>query len=138
MPCGAEQHGGVAVVAAGMHTARIFRSVGQAGVFEDRQRVHVGAQGDGLSRPVLPALDDPDNPGATDAGDDLVAAEIPQFGGDRLGGAEYVLEQFGMLMQVSAPDLNVAGEVGDAVVDWHKTLAECRGGSRRPARRAVN
>ena len=41
---GAEQHGGVAVVAAGVHLAGVLRLVGQAGGLLDRQRVHVGAQ----------------------------------------------------------------------------------------------
>ncbi len=43
---GAEQHGGVAVMAAGMHLAGILRGVGFAGDFADGQRVHVGAQAD--------------------------------------------------------------------------------------------
>ena len=46
---GAEQHGGVAVMAAGVHLARHCRFVGQAGFLLDRQRVHVGAQPDHLA-----------------------------------------------------------------------------------------
>ena len=44
---GAEQHRGVAVMAAGMHLAGDGRGVGLAGDLGDRQRVHVGAQADG-------------------------------------------------------------------------------------------
>jgi hypothetical protein len=40
---GAEQHGGVAVMAAGVHLAGNGRFVGQAGLFFERQRVHIGA-----------------------------------------------------------------------------------------------
>ena len=45
---GAEQHRGVAVMAAGVHLARHRRLVGQPGLFLERQRVHVGAQADHL------------------------------------------------------------------------------------------
>ena len=40
----AQQHGGVAVVAAGVHHAGVAAGVGQAGGLVDGQRVHVGAQ----------------------------------------------------------------------------------------------
>ena len=53
----AQQHGGVAVMAAGVHLARHGRLVGQAGGLLDRQRVHVGAQPDGLARaPLRPRM----------------------------------------------------------------------------------
>jgi hypothetical protein len=42
--CCTEQHGGMPVVAARMHLAPGFRSVGQAGALLERQRVHIGAQ----------------------------------------------------------------------------------------------
>ncbi|MGY4458816.1 hypothetical protein ACVWYI_002776 [Bradyrhizobium sp. LB13.1] len=47
---GAEQRSGMPVMAAGMHHAGIFRAVGQARVFGDRQRIHVGAQADAALR----------------------------------------------------------------------------------------
>ena len=43
----AQQHGGVAVVAAGVHLAGVARRVGKAVDFLHGQRVHVGAQADG-------------------------------------------------------------------------------------------
>ena len=43
---GAEQHGGVAVMAAGVHLARRLGGPGLAGLLVDRQRVHVGAEAD--------------------------------------------------------------------------------------------
>ena len=46
---GAEQHGGVAVMAAGMHLARHGRAMLEIGLLMDRQRVHVGAHGDDLA-----------------------------------------------------------------------------------------
>ena len=51
---GAEQHRGVAVVAAGVHPARVPRGVGQAGRLLDRQRVHVGAQADRAAAGAAP------------------------------------------------------------------------------------
>ena len=42
---GAQQHGGVPVVPAGVHDARNRRGVRQPGPLVDRQRVHVGSQG---------------------------------------------------------------------------------------------
>ena len=47
---GAEQHGGMAVMAAGVHLARHRRLVRQVVRLLDRQRVHVGAQPDRLVR----------------------------------------------------------------------------------------
>ena len=44
----AEQHRGVAVMAAGVHLARRLGGVRQIGLFLDRQRIHVGAQPDHL------------------------------------------------------------------------------------------
>ena len=51
----AEQHGGVAVMAAGVHLARHRRAIGQVGLLLDRQGVHVGAQADAPARPVRPS-----------------------------------------------------------------------------------
>ena len=49
----AEQHRGMAVMAAGVHLARGLGGVRQVGRFLDRQRIHVGAQPDHLD--VAPA-----------------------------------------------------------------------------------
>ena len=49
---GAEQHGGVAVVAAGVHLARHGRFVRDRGRFLDRERVHVRPQAHDLGRPA--------------------------------------------------------------------------------------
>jgi hypothetical protein len=49
---GAEQHGGVAVMAAGVHLAGRLRGIGGAGLFQNGQRVHVGAQADERAIPL--------------------------------------------------------------------------------------
>ena len=76
----AQQHGGVAVMTAGMHQARRLGGMGQIGRLLDRQRVHVGAKPDHLDLALagLPALDDADDAGLAKAGGDLVAAEFAQ------------------------------------------------------------
>ena len=51
---GAEQHRGMAVMAAGMHLAGHGRLVGHVGRLLDRQRVHVGAQPDHLVAGAAP------------------------------------------------------------------------------------
>ena len=116
---GAEQHGGVAVMAAGVHLARHGRLVRQAGRLLDRQRVHVGAQADDLAGAALAAADDADHAGAADARHHLVAAEALQLVGDAAGGAVDVVEQFGMGMQIVPPCGDLAVQVGDAVDDRH-------------------
>ena len=45
----AEQHGGVAVMAAAVEASRNGRTPAQVGVFFHRQRIHVGAQPDALA-----------------------------------------------------------------------------------------
>ena len=79
--CGAKQHRGVAVMAAGVHLARNGRLVGQAGFFFEGQRVHVGAEPDDLLAALAPA-NDANHAGAPDAGDDFVAAEAFELLGD--------------------------------------------------------
>ena len=72
----AEQHGGVAVMAAGVHHAGRRRGVGRAGRLVDRQRIHVGAQADGRAG-AQPAADDADHAGPADLGHHLVDSRIP-------------------------------------------------------------
>ena len=118
----AQQHRGVAVMAAGVHQARGLGGVRQVGLLLDRQRVHVGAQPDHLDVALagrLAALDDADHAGAAEAGRDLVAAEFPQPVRHECRGAVHVVEQFGMFMDIAAPGLDIGLQIGDAVDDGH-------------------
>ena len=90
---GAEQHGGVPIMTAGMHLAGNGRFVWQVVRLFDRQRVHVGAQADRLAATTLAAANDADHAGPADAGHDLVAAEGLQFFGDGAGRALHVVQQ---------------------------------------------
>ena len=100
---GAEQHGRVPVVAAGVHLARRLGGVGQAGRLRHRQRIHVGAHADHLAGAALAALDDADHAGPADARHHLVAAEGLELVGDHAGGAMHLVEDLGVLMDVAAP-----------------------------------
>ena len=98
----AEQHGGVAVVPAGVHEAGVLGGPGLAAGLRDWQRVHVGAQAD--DRPVAAAaLDEGDDARAANAGLDPVAAEFLQLVSDEARGLEHVEQQFGRLMQMPPP-----------------------------------
>ena len=119
---GAQQHRGVAVMAAGVHLARGLGGIRQIGRLLDRQRIHVGAQPDHLDVALaggLRALDDADDAGPAEAGRDLVAAEFPQPVRHECRSAVDVVQQFGMLMDIAAPGLNIGLKIGDAVDDGH-------------------
>ena len=116
---GAEQHGGVAVMAAGVHEAGILRRVREAGRLGDRQGVHVGAKPDHPAAVALAAADDADHAGAADAGNDFVDAEFAQAFGDDPGRPIDVVEELGMAMNVAAPGGDIVVELGEAVNDRH-------------------
>jgi hypothetical protein len=118
----AQQHRGVPIMAAGVHLARHGGAIGYAGLFLDRQGVHVGAQADRLdvaAIAALAALDDADHAGAPETGGDLVTAECPQMVCNEGRCAMHVVHQFGIGMQVAAPAHDLGLQVGDAVDDGH-------------------
>ena len=96
---GGQQHGGVAVVAAGVHHAVFAAGPGGAGGLGDRQGVHVGAQADGAVR--CAALELPHHAGATQTGGDLVTpgAQLRRHQG---GGATLLERQFRVAVDVAA------------------------------------
>ena len=117
-----QKHRGVAVMAAGVHQAFRFGSVRQIGRLLDRQRVHIRPQPDDLhvtlaGGPV--ALDDADDAGAAETGNNLVAAEFPQTVRHQCRSAVHVVEQFRVFMNIPAPGLDVGLQFGDAVDDGH-------------------
>ena len=117
-----QQHRGVAVMAAGVHQALRLGSVRQIGRLLDRQRVHIRPQPDDLHVTLaggLVALDDADDAGAADTGNDLVAAEFPQTVRHQCRSAVHVVEQFRVFMNIPAPGLDVGLKLGDAVDDGH-------------------
>ena len=106
VPSGTEQHCGVAVVAAGMHLAGNGRGVGRAGLFVDRQGIHVGAQPDGALARTPPD----DGTHHARSADPLCDRDAPfaQLVRDQGGGAGFLQAEFGVGVDV-APD---GGELG--------------------------
>ena len=69
----------------------------------------------------LAALDDPDHAGAAEAGDDFVAAELPQAIGNEACRPVHVVLQFRVRMDVPAPGLDIRLQIGDTIDDGHGT-----------------
>ena len=106
---GAQQHGGVAVMAAGMHAAWELCWRRAAGGLLHRQRVHVGAQADrGLPVAVPQHADDA---GLADAAMHLDAPFLRAFG-DEVGGAVLLQAQFGMGVDVVADGGRAHPDIG--------------------------
>jgi len=83
--CGAEQHRGMAVVAAAVHLARHGARPGQAGHFLERDRIHIGTQPD--APPISRApLQHADHAGDGDATVHRVAPCAQLFGNEGAGG----------------------------------------------------
>ena len=102
----AQQHGGVAVMAAGMHLVGIHRGVVEIVLLLQVQRVHVGAQADRLlARPL--ALQGADDAGLGQPAMDLDAPGRKPVGHD-LGGALLLEGGLRMAMDVAAD----GGEIG--------------------------
>jgi hypothetical protein len=127
----AEQHGGVAVMATGVHLAGHRRLVGKLVRLLQRQGVHVGTQPDHLARPAAAAADDADHAGAPDPRHHLVAAECLELLGDRSRGAVDVIEQLGMGMNIAPPGGDLGMKVGNTIDDRHLMAPMAR--SRRTA-----
>src|SRR5690625_4654408 len=113
MPGGAKQHGGMPVMATCMHLARYLRGPGRAGLLDDRQRIHIGAEPDHAPAPVALAANDADDPGPADALMHLVDASGAERIGHTPGRPVYIIEQLRVLMEITAE----LGEIGDLSCD---------------------
>ena len=117
-----EQDRHVVVVAARVHDADFLavplRLRGglerQIDLLGHRQRVHVRAQRH--DRPRLAAAQHRDDASVGHAGRDLVA-ELLQFVGDDLGGAQFAIAQLGMLVKVAAPGHDLRGQLLRQAID---------------------
>ena len=96
----AQQHGGVAVMAAGMHLVGVDRGVVEVVLFLQVQRIHVGAQADRLLAGTL-ALQGADNSGLGQPAMHLDAPALQLLGHD-LRGALFLEGGLGMAMDVAA------------------------------------
>jgi hypothetical protein len=112
-----QQHGCMAVMAAGMHLAFMARAVVEVVGLDDRQRVHIGPQPDGLL-----AIADPkraDDAGGAEAAMNL-HAEFFQLAGDDVGRAVFLEPEFRMRMDVAPPAGHVVPEGGNFVNNLHR------------------
>ena len=94
-----QQHGGVPVVAAGMHDARIAAGIRQAGGFVDGQRVHVGTQAQRFA--AIAALELAHHTRAAQATRDLVAP-LRELFGHQIASAVFLVAHLGVLVDVAA------------------------------------
>ena len=108
------------VVPAGVHLSRQLRRERQPGLLVDRQRVHVGADADGLAG--LRAFDHGDHAGLADAAAEL-DAQLPEEGGHRLRGLMLLERELGVLVQLAPQRHQLGGstldDFRDAGVDIH-------------------
>lgn len=95
----AQKHGGVTVMATGMHDALVLRRIGQVAFLVDRQRIHVGAQPDPAITAAL-ALDQAHDAGLGDPGMDLVHAIFAQLFCHHLCSACFGKSDLGMGVQI--------------------------------------
>src|SRR6266850_151022 len=118
---GTEQHGGMAVMTAGMHLALVDRLVREAVLLMDMERVHIGAKRDGPTargcalerahhaRAGEPAMDrDP---------------EAFQLGSDEIGGPVFLERRLRMGMKIAAPARHIGMEISNTIDDRHGMTA---------------
>jgi hypothetical protein len=108
-----QQHGGVAVVAAGVHLAQHLAGPGLAAGLDDGQGVHVGTQADAARGRA--ALQRADHAGAAQAAVHLVAPALQPFG-HQVGGGVFLVRQFGVGVDLP-PDGDHLVFVGADVVE---------------------
>ncbi len=121
---GAEQHGGMAVVAAAVEAAGSGRAPSQIGILFHRQRIHVGAQADAFS-PGAFTLEHADHAGAAETAMHL-DTPLRQLVGHDPGSADFLEADLGMRVQISADRGEFVGEAFDAVDVGHLILSGCR------------
>ena len=116
---GAQQHGGVAVMAAGMHHAGVLRAVFELVGLGHRQRVHVRPDADCAWRVAV--VQGAHQAGAGDAARDLYPPRRKLFSHE-IAGAVLAEGQFGVHVDIAAPGGHFRCKIGDAVVDGHVQL----------------
>ena len=114
---GPEQHGRVAVMAAGMHLAGVARGVGEA------VRLLIGSASisarSAIARPPEPVAQRADDAGPGQAAMHL-DAELGELRRDDGGGALLLERHLGIGVDVVAPPDHLLVEIGDAIDDRHR------------------
>ena len=119
-----QQHGGVPVMATGVHAVGGRGAVREVVVLSHLKAVHVSAKADGAWGGA--GVQSADQAGAGDATGDGDAPGL-QLGGDDGAGTVLVEAKLRMGVQVAAPLGQDRGEVGDAVLDRHGGSLTCDG-----------
>ncbi|MDT4798574.1 hypothetical protein FQZ97_312070 [compost metagenome] len=114
----AQQHGGMAIVAAGVHAPGVATAVGDARGFDDGQGIHVGAQAQGAAGIAI--AQHADHAGAADTAVDFIAPFIQQTG-HQGGGALFFETEFRVGVDVLAQGLQVGGDVVEPGLDMGVT-----------------
>ena len=136
IPGSAQQHGGVAVVAAGVHQPRLAAAIRQVGLLLHRQAVHVGAQADRLA--ARAALQHADHAGLADAPVHL-DAPLGELGRDDLRRAVLLQPDLRVGMQVAADGGQLIVKAADRLDGRHglsHRLSPWRCAPHRPTWRA--
>src|SRR6266850_4580380 len=113
---GAEQHRGVAVVAAGVHPPVMTRTIVEAVGLMDRQGVHIGPQADRARR--IAGSQPADDPRLADTTIDL-AAKLGELRRHHIGSALLLEAEFRMSVNVAPPARQVVVNLRNAVNDLH-------------------
>src|SRR5262249_16445636 len=109
-----EQHGRVAVVAAGVHAPGMRRLVRDVGGLVHRQAVPVGPQADRAAARALPALDYADHAGLRDPAVHFDAPSRQPLGDD-LRGAALLERELRVRVNVAADRAQVGVEFADVI-----------------------
>lgn len=112
----AQQHGGVAVMAAGMHLAGELRFIGPVGNFRHGQRIHVGAKTDAAG--AVAHLQSTDHAGAAQAAMHLHSRPFEKIGDDGAGSLLFKA-QFRMSVEIVAKLRQEWQVLTDAVQQSH-------------------
>ena len=111
-----QQHGGVAIVATGVHLARHSTGVGKGVALLHRQRVHVGAQPDGAAGRAR--LDATHHAGGTQAAVDG-NAPVGQLLRNDVGGAQLLETQFRVGVDITAQGGDGVALPSDGINQFH-------------------
>jgi PPE-repeat protein len=124
---GAKQHGGVAIMTAGMHATGMLRTMIEGVGLLDRQGIHIGAKANRSGRGT--GLQDADNTGFSYTAMHLDAIAFKRLR-NTLGSPRLIEAKLGMGMNVTPKGGQFVMKEGDAVDGRHQELLQGRSSDR--------
>ena len=118
-PRRAEQHGRMAIMAAGVHPPLIAGAVRHTGTLLDMQRVEIGAQADGVAAAAV--TEHADDPGLRQSSVHFEPERFEPFGDER-GGRRLFECGFGVGVDMVPPFLHLGDDRGNFGRDVHAML----------------